>query len=100
VRDNKYYDEEYVRKQRSTHDIAKEHSTYPNKIRRELKQYGYELRDRGEAQAAALKNGRHKHPTRGTHLAEDVKEKISKTVTSIKNKDKANAPSVDINTET
>lgn len=81
IRDESYYEEEYNRKERSTHDIAREHGTYPNKIRRELKQFGYELRDRSEAQAAALRHGRHGHPTRGKPLAESVKFKISQTLT-------------------
>lgn len=76
-RTSKYLRREYVDKQRSTHDIAKEWSTYPNKIRRELIKFGISLRDKSKAQKAALKSGRSDHPTEGRSRPSDVKEKIS-----------------------
>jgi hypothetical protein len=80
IRDPEYYQREYVEKERSTHDIAWEHGTYPNKIRRELKNFGYELRDRSEAQSAALRHGRHGHPTRGRVTPDVVRERISQSL--------------------
>lgn len=71
IRDSDYYNEEYVKKERSTYDIADETGTYANKIRRELRHYGYELRNRSEAQTAALKYGRHPHPKKGKVNAEN-----------------------------
>lgn len=56
---------EYVEKKRSTHDIAEECYTYPNKVRRMLIKYGITLRDNSEAQSQALASGRRKHPTKG-----------------------------------
>lgn len=76
-RSTAYYDKEYVTNERSPQDIADEWNTYPNKIRRELKKLGYPLRDKSKAQAVALKTGRHKHPTEGSHRTESTKIKIS-----------------------
>jgi very-short-patch-repair endonuclease len=45
-----YLKEEYVIKQRSTSALAKEHGVFPNTIRRALKRYGFELRDKSKAQ--------------------------------------------------
>jgi very-short-patch-repair endonuclease len=76
-RSREYYETEYDQKERSPLDIAKEHGTYPNKIRRELIKYGFILRDKSEAQSLALKYGRHKHPTRNQKRPDNVKIKIS-----------------------
>lgn len=80
LRDKSFYDEEYEGKERSPNDIATEEGTYPNRIRRELRQLGYHLRNRSEAQSAALRHGRRKHPTEGTTLPPEVKMKISQTL--------------------
>lgn len=80
VRSREYLHNEYTIKERSLGDIANEHNTYPNKIRRELIHYGEPLRDKSDAQSAALKSGRHKHPTKGTVRDEDVKSRIGKNV--------------------
>lgn len=85
MRSRNYYEKEYINKERSIHDIAKEHKTYPNKIRRELKTYGFELRDKSAAQKAALKSGRHKHPTRGKRRPMEVRLKIAVSVSETKN---------------
>jgi hypothetical protein len=85
-RDWAYYEEEYVKKERSSYDIAREGDTYPNKIRRELKQFGFALRNKREAQLAALRHGRHKHPTLGRELPEETKQKISESLKE-RNKD-------------
>ena len=55
----------YSVKNRSFSDIAKELGTYTNKVVRAARKHGIDIRDRSEAQKAALKNGRHKHPTKG-----------------------------------
>jgi hypothetical protein len=81
LRDWDYYRREYDEKERSTHDIAEEHETYPNKIRRELISLGFRPRSKSEAQSAALRHGRHPHPTKGHPLPDDVKDKIRRSVT-------------------
>ena len=55
----------YVSENKSTYQIAEELRTYPNKVRRALKFLGVNLKSKGEAQSVALKQGRHKHPTKG-----------------------------------
>ncbi len=78
-----YLQEEYVNKNRSTYDIAKELNTYPNKVRRALIEHEIDLRDKSTAQKEALKSGRHSHPTEGTKRKQVTKNKISSTVASI-----------------
>lgn len=79
-RTKQYYQKEFVEKQRSPSSIAEEWNTYSNKIRRELKYYGFSLRDRSEAQSLAIKCGRHPHPTRGHNRPPEIKLKISEAV--------------------
>ncbi len=79
-RTREYLYEEYIVKKRSVGDIAAEHKTYANKIRRELIYYGISLRDKSDAQSAAINSGRHKHPTKGTTRPDDVKSRIGKKV--------------------
>jgi very-short-patch-repair endonuclease len=62
----------------STIVIAKELNTYPKKIERILKRHGQSLRSKSESQALAIKKGRSKHPTEGSHRTEEHKIKISK----------------------
>jgi len=59
----------------STYQIAKDLDTYPNKIRRILIKHGKGLKSKSEAQKAALKAGRSKHPTEGR--TRTYKEKLS-----------------------
>jgi hypothetical protein len=66
--------------ERSIGDIAKELDTYPNKVRRALKSHGIKLRDKGSAQAVALKKGRSSHPTKDKGHSEESKLKISESV--------------------
>ena len=77
----KSIDESYVIKRYtegcSTISIAKELDTYPKKIERILKKNGEPLRSRSESQSLAIKNGRTKHPTKGTTRSEEDKMKIS-----------------------
>lgn len=72
-----YLEEEYLNKKRSFGDIAKEHSTYANAIRRLAHKYEIPIRDKSQAQAAALSSNRHQHPTKGKKRSEAVKLAIS-----------------------
>ena len=71
---------QYWIQERSIGDIAKELDTYPNKVRRALKSHGIKLRDKGSAQAVALKKGRSSHPTKDKGHSEESKLKISESV--------------------
>ena len=71
---------QYWTQERSIGDIAKELDTYPNKVRRALKSHGIKLRDKGSAQAVALKKGRSSHPTKDKGHSEEAKLKISEGV--------------------
>ena len=62
---------------KSTYEISQELGTYPNKIRRALKKFGVELRDKSSAQSQAIKSGRHNHPTKGKVRSEEERLKIS-----------------------
>jgi len=77
----KTIDESYVIKKygegSSTIAIAKELDTYPKKIERILKKNGESLRSRSESQSLAIREGRAKHPTKGTKRTEEEKTKIS-----------------------
>ena len=57
--------------------IAKHFKTYPNEVRRALIKYRFKPPSKSEAQIRALKQGRAKHPTEGTHRSEEVRKKIS-----------------------
>jgi very-short-patch-repair endonuclease len=79
-RDWNYYNREFNQNMRSLQDIADEWGTYPNKIKRELIKLGFKTRNHSEAQAIALKTGKHCHPTKGRQRPEDVKIKISEAM--------------------
>jgi len=68
----------YNEENKSTYEIANHLDTYPNKIRRVLKKYGVELKDRSSAQKNALKSGRSSHPTEGKKRSIEERVKISK----------------------
>lgn len=70
----------YNEQNKSTYEIAKQLSTYPNKIRRTLIKHGYELKDKSAAQKAALKSGRSSHPTAGKKRTEAEKIAISQSL--------------------
>lgn len=63
----------------SPQEIADKFGTYPNKIRRIIKQH-MPLRGRSEANKLALTRGRKTHPTKGKSLSKEHKEKISETI--------------------
>lgn len=72
--------EQYINKQRSLADIAKDFNTYPNFIRRMLIKAGISLRTKKESQTLALQTGRAKHPTKGKKRSEAVKQQIAQKV--------------------
>jgi very-short-patch-repair endonuclease len=75
-----YYQREFKEKGRSPSDIAEEWQTYPNKIRRELRQCGFLTRSRSDAQKEALASGRRAHPTKGKPRSQAVRTRISETM--------------------
>lgn len=75
-----YLHNEYVVNKRSIYDIAQDFNTYPNKILRALHKYHLPIRDKSEAQAAAIHSGRHKHPTKGKQRSEHTRNKISESL--------------------
>jgi len=66
----------YVKNKNSFADIASTYNTYANKLRRDAKKFNIPIRNKSEAQKNALKTGKHKHPTKGTHRTEETKRKI------------------------
>ena len=72
----------YCEENKSTYEIAKFLETYPNKVKRTLIKHGYELRDKSEAQKAALKSGRSSHPTAGKKRTKEEKVLISQSLVS------------------
>ena len=76
----------YFKEKQSVPAIAEAFGTYPNKIRRALKSYGFDLRSNSEAQALALESGRAAHPTEGKERTEDEKFRIgSRQMENFKN---------------
>lgn len=73
-----WLEEQYA--SRSFADIAKEVGSYSNAVRRLAIKLGIKARDKSEAQAQALKSGRHGHPTRGRKRSADEKIAISEGV--------------------
>jgi very-short-patch-repair endonuclease len=71
---------EYHEAGKSTHQIADELGTYPNRVRRALLSQGIPLRDRAEAQVNALRQGAARHPTRGRARAPEERQAISEGV--------------------
>ncbi len=78
----KYLETEYVHKERSLADIARENNTNISKICRAMVRHGIARRGRSEAQGAALRNGRHEHPTNGKKRDEKVRLRISESMTA------------------
>lgn len=70
----------FSEKNKSTYEIAEELDTYPNKVRRALKAHNIPVKNRSEAQSAALSTGRAKHPTEGTERPFTVRNKIGDTL--------------------
>lgn len=80
LNDKNWLNEEYIVKNRSCDDIAVELGTYRHRVRRALIKNSIPLRSQSDAQSAALKSKRAKHPTKGTHRPESVKVLISEGV--------------------
>ena len=72
--------QEYIIGKKSFIDIAKEHQTYPNKVRRDAKKLNVSIRSKRDAQKNALQTGKHKHPTKGLVRSEETKAKIGLSV--------------------
>lgn len=70
----------YIKENKSFADIAAMFDTYPNRIRRDAKSFGIQIRNKSEAQKNALITGKHKHPTKGTQRPEETKLKIGSQV--------------------
>lgn len=70
----------YIQDKLSLGDIAKKLDTYSNKVRRDAIRLKIPLRDKSQAQKNALKNGSHKHPTKGTNRSDTTKDKIGKSL--------------------
>ena len=80
-----YLEREYRDKERTTRDLATELTgigfpTYHKLVQRALIHHGIKLRDRSEAQSAALKAERAKHPTKGTPRSDTTKRLISQSL--------------------
>ena len=73
---------QYTKNDKSTHEIAKDLNTYPNKIRRILNKHGVSLRSKAQAQSIALQSGRATHPTQGKERTDDEKLQISQKMAS------------------
>jgi very-short-patch-repair endonuclease len=71
---------EYIENKKSFQIIAKEYSTYANKIRRDAKRLGVNVRSKSEAQSNAISVGTHKHPTKGTERSSETKHKIGLSI--------------------
>lgn len=69
---------EYAGGRRSMADIARGLGVYPNLVRRALLHHGIVPRTHSEAQAEALRSGRHPHPTRGRKHTAEARRKISR----------------------
>lgn len=67
----------------STYSIAQHYGTYPNKINRLLKKHGVSLKNKSDAQANALKQGRANHPTEGKERNEQERLKISASMSRV-----------------
>tara|TARA_R110000824_G_scaffold231335_2_gene419157 strand:+ start:34722 stop:35501 length:780 start_codon:yes stop_codon:yes gene_type:complete len=72
--------EEYNTNKKSTHQIAQDFNTYPNKIRRILQKNGVDLRSKSQAQSVAIESGRAEHPTKGKPRTEEQKLQTSKNM--------------------
>jgi very-short-patch-repair endonuclease len=70
----------YEAENKSFQDIATDYETYANKIRRDAKKFGINIRNKSDAQKNALSTGKHKHPTKGIKRNEDTKNKIGSSV--------------------
>ena len=68
--------QKYELDKKSFKEIAEEHDTYANKIRRDAIKLNIKIRDKSEAQKNALDSGKIQHPTKGKERTEKTKNKI------------------------
>lgn len=66
----------YIDKLKSFAEIAERLGTYANKVRRDAKRLGINIRNKSEAQQNALQTGKTKHPTLGQKRSDQTKSKI------------------------
>lgn len=64
-------------------EIADACGTYTNKIVRDAKRLGIQPKDKSQAQKDALKRGSSTHPTKGKKRRDDVKVKISESISNM-----------------
>jgi hypothetical protein len=89
-RGREYLLDEYVRQEKSTYAIAHQRDVYPNLVRRALIHHGIEARDKSAAQRAALKAGRHTHPTEGRRHSPEVRQRIGEGVSRARRENRGN----------
>lgn len=70
----------YTKQKLSFANIAKQYSTYANRLRRDAIRFKIKIRDKSEAQKNAIATGSHQHPTKGKTRSDDVKAKIGNSV--------------------
>lgn len=75
-----WLDEQYHKNNRSFADIATELGTYANAVRRKAIKWQIRIKDKSEAQSAAIASSRHPHPTKGTHRSQETKIAIANSV--------------------
>jgi very-short-patch-repair endonuclease len=80
IEKNKIIQKLYTKENKSFADIAEQYHTYSNKIRRDAIKFKIKIRNKSEAQKNALNSGKHKHPTKGKKLSENIKNKIGNSV--------------------
>lgn len=68
---------EHHKEGKSILELANAYGTYPNKLRRDAKSLGVEIRNKSEAQKKALELGKASHPTEGKERSAETKVKIS-----------------------
>ncbi len=79
LEDKAYLQTEYWDNNKSTYAIAKDLAVTSTRVLNALKKQGIKRKTKSQAQKAALKSGRHPHPTEGTTHSAEVKRKISQS---------------------
>lgn len=72
--------EGYLNQKKSIRQLAEEIGTSFGTVRRALMYHGIVLRDKEEAQKAALDNGKATHPTEGCKRSVETRVKISESM--------------------
>lgn len=74
--------QEYLKKLKSTYQIAKENNTYPNYVRRMLVRFKIKIRDKSEAQSVVYQTKKRLSPMANKKHKDSSKLKISKSLIS------------------